>query len=61
MHEPHAQGQSRPERRPDIFLISGDAFEVSRFKRYGNPVERGSFSGALTLLKEKVMDDPEQL
>jgi hypothetical protein len=45
--QPSAAGLARSERPPDIFLISGDAFEVEHFERYGNPVESGSFFGVL--------------
>ena len=47
IHQPNATELSLAERPPDIFLISGDAFEVEHFERYGNPVESGSFFSVL--------------
>ncbi len=47
IHQPNAAELSRSVRPPDILLISGDAFEVAHFERYGNPVEQGSFFSQL--------------
>jgi hypothetical protein len=47
IHQPSVAEPARSERPPDIFLISGDSFEVEHFERYGNPVESGSLFGVL--------------